>query len=140
DPDNGIISGTGRIMVIDDESVVRNLASSMLKELGYEVVTFEDPVAAVEFFENHASEIGLVIVDMVMPRMNGRECFEALKKRDPGIPVILSSGYGQDTAIQETMREGLSGFVQKPYRLQTLSNAVAAAIRSTEASSPPKQG
>lgn len=125
---SGLVRGQGTVMVIDDEAVVRNLATTMLEQLGFAVEAFADPQEAVEYFAVHHDRIALVVIDMIMPRMNGRQCFEALLGIDPNVPAILSSGYGRDNAIQETLDLGRTAFVQKPYRLQTLSDAIRSVL------------
>ncbi len=121
--------GTGRILVVEDEEVIRTMATKMLEGLGYEVVTAADGQEGVEYYEKHQGEIDLVIIDMVMPRMNGRDCFRRLKAMNPAVRAILSTGYGRNGAVQELLGEGIIGYVQKPYVVGQLAEAVAKALK-----------
>jgi PAS domain S-box-containing protein len=124
------IPGTGRILVVDDEETVRGVAREFLKRLGYQVLTASDGQEAVETYRASAQEIDLVILDMVMPRLGGRECFRALKQINPEVRAVLCTGYGFNVATQEILDEGMAGFLQKPYQMSQLSEIVAAALKS----------
>jgi len=126
---DGLIAGSGGILVVDDEEIVRGLAAEMLARLGYDVLQAADGAEAVDVYAAQKDRIDLVIVDMVMPRMGGRECFRRLRALNPDVRAILSSGYGRDGAAQEILDDGMVGFVQKPYRIAELSAAVTAALR-----------
>lgn len=135
EPDS--FTGTGRVLLIDDEKVVRDLATSLLKRLGYEVEAFENPRNAVEYFKRHSQEIELVLLDLIMPDMDGRECFDALAAIDRSVPVVLSTGFGLDGTVQEMMDRGLAGLVEKPFRLSTLSSTLAALKKRTDSARSP---
>jgi PAS domain S-box-containing protein len=120
--------GHGRILVVDDEEVVRKLAREMLRRAGYDVVTAAGATEAVTWYGAHPHEADLVIIDMVMPGMDGQECFKVLKAIDPDVRAILSTGYGLDGHAQDTLDAGMVGYVQKPYHMQDLVTAVADAL------------
>ena len=120
----------GRILVVDDEEIVRNVAEEFLSRLGYEVLTAADGQEAVEAYRLSGAGIDLVILDMVMPRLGGRECFRALREMNPALRAILSTGYGLNVAAQEILDEGMLGFIQKPYQMDQLSEVVAKALRN----------
>lgn len=122
------IRGQGQIMVVDDEEIVRELASDMLEHLGYCVVALASGQEAVDYYTEHKNDIELAIIDMVMPEMDGKRCFGLLKEIDPEIRAILSTGYGRDGAAQEIIDMGMVGFAQKPYRANQLSEVVANAM------------
>jgi PAS domain S-box-containing protein len=122
--------GSGTILVVDDEEAVRSVATAFLQEMGYRVLTASDGEEAVEIYRQSREPIDLVLIDMVMPAMGGRECYRALKKLRPQLRAVLSTGYDFNTAVQEILDEGMRGFVQKPYQLRQLSEAVAAALKS----------
>lgn len=124
-----IVEGCGRILLVDDEPVVRQLGGELLRKLGYEVVEAVDGRRAVDAYIDSAAKFDLVIIDMIMPGMGGRECFHALKAIDAQINAVLSSGYAQDHAVQEILNEGMRGFVQKPYRITELSQIIASAMQ-----------
>lgn len=123
-----VISGNGRILVIDDEEIVRNIAAKMLTRIGYEVDIMSDGNEAVDYYREHYKEIDLVIVDMMMPRMDGRECFRTLKSINPDVRAILASGYSHNQTVQEIMDEGLIGFIGKPFDFQQIASVVKQAI------------
>ncbi len=120
----------GRILVVDDEEIVRNVAEEFLRRLGYEVLTAADGQEAVEAYRLSGAGIDLVILDMVMPRLGGRECFRALREMNPALRAILSTGYGLNVAAQEILDEGMLGFIQKPYQMNQLSEVVAKALQN----------
>jgi len=120
--------GHGRILVVDDEEVVRKLAREMLRRAGYDVVTAAGATEAVTWYRAHPHETDLVIIDMVMPGKDGQECFKALKAIDPDVRAILSTGYGLDGHAQDTLDAGMVGYVQKPYHMEDLITAVADAL------------
>lgn len=122
------VRGHGRILVIDDEDVVREMATDMLVALGYTVMTAADGDEALALYREKMNEIDLAVIDMVMPRMGGRDCFRELKKLNPAIKAILSTGYSRDGAAQEILDEGMMGFAQKPYRMNQLSELVASVL------------
>jgi PAS domain S-box-containing protein len=122
------IKGKGKILVVDDEKIIRNILGAMLTSLGYDVVYANDGEQCVDFYTVHREPIDLVILDMVMPVMNGRDCFYALKEIDPDARVLLSTGQAAEEAAEELMKDGLTGFIQKPYLVATLSEAVASAM------------
>ena len=111
-----------RVLVVEDEAVLRDVASRMLSALGYEVITFSNGAQAVDYFKAHADTIDLVVLDMVMPVMNGRETFLAMKQLKPDLRAVLASGYSLDGDAQSVMDEGAMGFIQKPYRREALGD------------------
>ena len=129
--------GSGRILVIDDEEVVREMVSRILERLGYSVTAFGDGETAIAHFREHAAETDLVILDMSMPGMDGRACYRALKEIDPTVCALLSSGYAQDQKIEETMEEGVKGFLQKPYHVTALAAEIARILNTTAVSGGP---
>lgn len=117
-------SGTGRILVVDDHPIVRQVTAKMLTALGYRVTTALDGVEALEFYTTHSDEIDLVILDMVMPRMGARECFRQLKAINRNVRAILSTGYVKNNAVHEIMVDGMAAFIQKPYEMTQLADVV----------------
>jgi PAS domain S-box-containing protein len=118
-----------RILVVDDEEMVRGVLANMLEALGYEVVTAVDGLEAVEIYSERSQEFDLVILDMAMPRMGGRKCFLELKKINPHIKAVLSTGYALDETTQRVLDDGMVGFAQKPYMVHDLSQLVTRALR-----------
>ncbi len=117
--------GSGAVLLVDDEDSVRMVASRMLQELGYQVMLAPSGPRALEIYRQERERIDLVILDMLMPGMGGAETFQKLQGVDPGVQVLLSSGYSLDGETQQVMAAGARGFIQKPYRLAVLSHKVA---------------
>jgi CheY-like chemotaxis protein len=113
------------VLVVDDESSLRNAMSKAFKHLGFAVLTAVDGVEAVEIFQKHKTEIRLVLCDLTMPRMNGWETLTALRQISPGIPVILTSGYSEVQAMAGKHSEPPQIFLGKPCTLEELKDAVA---------------
>ena len=125
-----VISGKGRIMVVDDESVIRNTAYGMLSSKGYDVLLAQDGEEALKIYESENEKIDLVILDMVMPKISGKETFERLKKIDKSVKVIFSSGFSPEALAGDIRGIGAIGFIQKPYRIVELSKLIHEAIIS----------
>ena len=117
-----------RVLVVDDEPVVRRTLSSLLGGLGWEVHTCESGEEAVAWFADRHRDVDVVVVDMVMPGMDGQECFRRLRAIDPDVRAILSTGYGLDRAVRSILSDGMRGFVQKPYRIAQLARAIEDAL------------
>jgi len=116
--------GRGCILVVDDEEVMRVTAAAILEELGYRVEMAGNGQEAVTVFRQKSREIDLVLLDMVMPVMNGRDCFAALRRIDPAVPVVVSSGFTREEDLKEMKLEGLNGFIRKPYLSSSLSRII----------------
>ena len=116
--------GTETILLVDDEDMIWDVISSMLIELGYTVILAENGRDAVEIYENNPNAIDLVLMDMVMPEMNAREAFHLLKKIDPNVKVLLSSGYVSEEDAKDVLDAGALGFLRKPYRMSDLAKAI----------------
>lgn len=112
--------GSGCILVVDDDGVIRNLAKSMLERGGFTVLTAVDGEDALRVFREHHEEVSLVLLDMTMPRMNGEETFRELTRIRADIPVIISSGYGEQETMGQFREKGIAGFIQKPYQTRDL--------------------
>jgi PAS domain S-box-containing protein len=117
-------AGAGRVLLADDEEDVRGVVHAMLETLGYEVIEARDGLEAVEIFRRRASEIDLVILDLVMPRMTGEAALAQIRQIAPAVPAILVSGYDESGRILEIVAAGFGGFLQKPFRRQDLGKKV----------------
>jgi PAS domain S-box-containing protein len=126
----GLVHGHGRILVVDDEEVVRSAVAHMLGSLGYAVETFGEGRAAVERFRRGPAEVDLILLDLVMPQLGGAAVFRLLREVDPGVRVLLVSGFTQHEVTDELLSEGAVGFMHKPFRLDELSRRVAGALAS----------
>jgi len=111
---------SGRILIVDDEPTVRHVCGEMLKVVGYEVATAADGPSAISLVTADPAAFDVILLDLSMPAMDGQETFTALRRIDPDLRVVLSSGYNEQEAVNRFAGKGLAGFVQKPYRLQDL--------------------
>jgi|GEM_PF-6451382 len=123
--------GKGNILVVDDDDDVRDAVSFILESLGYDTCLARDGQDAVDVYTQNADDIDLVLLDWRMPGMNGKECFQKLREFDPDVIAILTTGYGQDGMVQELVKDGIHGFIRKPYRTQELADVVATAMRKS---------
>jgi PAS domain S-box-containing protein len=123
-PPSRLQGGSGTVLVVDDEPLVLAFAEEGLKRLGYKVLTAENGQRAVETFAPRVEEIDCVLLDMVMPEINGLETCRRLRELNPRVPVILSSGYSAGSLLPEAREAGVSDFIGKPYTLEALSQAL----------------
>ncbi|MDX8401017.1 MAG: response regulator, partial [Mariprofundaceae bacterium] len=114
-----------RILVVDDEETVREVAAMLLEEAGFEVTTAVDGLEAVEIFRDSPEAWDCVLMDMTMPRMNGAEAFTEMRRLRPDVQVVLCSGYDERSATAHFAGKGLAGFVQKPFRPETLLSKIS---------------
>jgi two-component system cell cycle sensor histidine kinase/response regulator CckA len=108
-------------LLVDDEPLLRKTGAHMLASLGCRVVLAEDGLEGVARYQEHHEQLGLVLLDMVMPKMGGQAAFEAMRAIDDRVPIILCSGYAAEAAVRKMLEQGLTGFLAKPYRLAQLT-------------------
>jgi CheY-like chemotaxis protein len=119
--DDELLFGTEGVLLVDDEIMITDVGERLLERLGYVVYTANNGKEALEIFDDKRDQIDLVILDMIMPEMNGGEVYNRLKARDAEIKTILSSGYSADGEAAEILGRGCDGFIQKPYSLNNFS-------------------
>jgi two-component system cell cycle sensor histidine kinase/response regulator CckA len=119
-----LIMGSEQILLVDDEEMIIDVGKSMLERLGYRVVVAQGGEEALEAVSSMGGEIDLVILDMIMPGMDGGKTFDRIREIQPVMPVMLSSGYAINGQANEIMRRGCNGFIQKPFNLFELSKQV----------------
>ncbi len=112
---SGQWQGGATILVVDDEPQVRAVAKRLLERAGFEVVAVVDGQAAVDFQREHPDEIDAVLLDVSMPRMSGAETFRAVRRVQPELGILLISGYDEHETTRKLGKEGLAGFIQKPF-------------------------
>jgi signal transduction histidine kinase/CheY-like chemotaxis protein len=108
--------GAGRVLVVDDEETVRTTTAAMLRKMGFEVALATDGREAVSEFAANPNTFALVLLDLTMPNLDGEQTFAELRKLDPGVRVVLMSGFNQQDAISRFTGKGLASFVQKPFQ------------------------
>ena len=118
----------GQVLVVDDEEIVRILAEKILQRAGYRVLLAADGHQAIEVFAAHLEDPPLILLDLTMPRLDGRETSQRLKELRPDVRIILSSGYAEQEVIGRFAGMGIAGFVHKPYSAEELTAAVEKAL------------
>ena len=120
--------GSGTILLVEDDAQVRNLARTLLDRLGYTVLATGGGREALSTLDAHGGPIHLLLTDVIMPDMNGRELYTLAAQRRPGLKVLYMSGYtGNVIAHQGVLEEG-THFVQKPFSLRSLAARLREAL------------
>jgi len=114
----------GTILLVDDEELIIDVGTQMLEKLGFKVVVARSGPEAVRIYQETQKDIDLVILDVVMPGMNGGAVFDKLKEINDLANVILSSGYSMDGQAKEIMNRGCNGFIQKPFNMHQLISKI----------------
>jgi len=122
--EGGLVRGSETILLVDDEEMIIDVSQAMLESLGYRVIVAKGGDQAIEQISEKGSDIDLVILDLIMPGIDGGETFDRIREIQPEIPVLLSSGYAIDGKAHHVMRRGCNGFVQKPFSITELSEHV----------------
>ena len=116
-----ILKGTETILLVDDEEMIIEVNQEILKALGYKTMIARGGKEAIEIYKNNKEKINMVIMDMIIPGMSGKEFYDNLKRIDPEIKVLLSSGYSISGQAAEILERGCNGFIQKPFKMRELS-------------------
>ncbi len=124
--------GEETILLIDDEADILEIGCEMLSALGYKVLSADCGKAAIEIFKKEKENIDLIILDMIMPDMDGMRVFETLMRLKPTTKVLLSSGYSKSGQAQKLMEKGCHGFIQKPFNLHKLSTRIRKILDNKE--------
>ncbi|MDU0459289.1 MAG: response regulator, partial [Geobacteraceae bacterium] len=123
-PDEAV-GGSGGILLVDDEEMLRSVGRDLLEDLGYTVFLAQNGEDALEVYADHRREISLVILDMIMPKMGGKEAFLRLREQSPELKVLFCSGFSREGTGDELAGLGADGFIQKPYNRTDLSRKVS---------------
>jgi len=118
------LKGTETVLLVDDEDMIIDVGEGILKELGYKVLIARSGKEAIELYNKNRDKIDMVILDMIMPQMGGGVSYDRLKKINPDIKVLLSSGYSINGQATEILERGCNGFIQKPFNMRELSQEV----------------
>jgi PAS domain S-box-containing protein len=119
--------GQGLVLVVDDEVAIRSLLQTTVEELGYTVLTAENGQQALELFERSADDIILVLLDLIMPVLDGADTAIRLRERNPDVPILVMSGISDDDALRRVSGVRISGFIPKPFAPEQLAQAIALA-------------
>jgi len=128
DPSAAVAEGCETILLVEDEAAILNLGKTMLERLGYRVLAASDPREAIRLASGHPGRIDLLMTDVIMPTMNGRDLAMQLKQRLPAIRTLFMSGYTADIISRHAVLEEGVHFVQKPFSKKELAAKVRAAL------------
>jgi signal transduction histidine kinase/CheY-like chemotaxis protein len=120
--------GSETILLVDDEEALRTMGVEALEDLGYSVITARDGIEAVEVFSRERERIRLVILDLSMPRMGGRDALPRLKQVDPAVRVLVTTGHSPEDEAEKLLGQGIVGLIPKPYRLEEIGRSVRSAL------------
>lgn len=119
-----LLKGKETILLVDDEEVIIDVTEEILRLLGYRVLVARSGQEAVNVYKSKKEEVDLVLLDMIMPEMGGRETFDILKSINPHIRVILSSGYDIAGRPSKMLNNGVKAFLQKPFTIENLAKKI----------------
>ncbi|MBP7736969.1 MAG: PAS domain S-box protein [Spirochaetes bacterium] len=122
--EEAIVPGKGLILVVDDEEAILRVASGMLEQFGYRVLTAKTGATAIDIYKKEYRRIDAVILDLSMPGISGLEAYEKMKLVNPAIRALLTSGFMEDELLASSREKGIRGFVQKPYSAEELSRKI----------------
>ncbi len=122
--------GSGTILFVDDEEIVRKSGRIMIEELGYNVIVAGSGEAALDIYSDNIGRIDLVITDMIMPDIGGKEVFYRLKEIDRHCKVVIATGFSKEEDIAILKEDGLDGFIFKPFTIADLSRAISSVLKS----------
>jgi CheY-like chemotaxis protein len=118
------MEGNETILLVDDEALVIDVGVQLLEKLGYTVFEAQSGRDAIRIFTERNRTIDMLILDMVMPGMGGGEVYDQIKRIDPKVKVLLSSGYSIDGQATKILNRGCEGFIQKPFNMEDLSKKI----------------
>jgi CheY-like chemotaxis protein len=116
--------GTETVLLVDDENTITEVLEKALTLMGYKVFLASDGEKALEVYRRNQDAIAVVILDMIMPGISGGKTYDLLKEINPGVKVLLSSGYSVDGEAAQIMSRGCDGFIQKPFGIKELSQKI----------------
>jgi hemerythrin-like metal-binding protein len=119
-----IYRGSGAVLVVEDEDPLRAAAAEALRRIGYDPLEARDGLEALQVFEANRDRIRIILMDLTMPGMDGEEAYRQLRAHGMLVPVLLTSGFSETEVLHHFRSRGIAGFLQKPYRLQTLARMV----------------
>ena len=110
--------------MVEDEDPVREVTALLLETLGYEVLQVSNAEAALDLAQNTSAKIDLLLTDVIMPGMSGRELAEVLRTREPGLPVLFQSGYTDDIVVRRGILHAEVAFLHKPFTIDALAKKI----------------
>jgi two-component system cell cycle sensor histidine kinase/response regulator CckA len=116
--------GAGAILVVDDESTIRRLLARTVAAMGFDTIEAANGQRALMAFDERREEIVLVLLDMTMPVMGGAETLRELRRRSASLPVVMMSGYSEELSLEKVAEHPVSGFLEKPYRVEDVEAVI----------------
>jgi two-component system cell cycle sensor histidine kinase/response regulator CckA len=129
--DGKLVRGSETVLLVDDEEMIIEVGSAMLEKLGYKVITAKSGESAIELISRKTDDVDIVILDLIMPGIDGEETFDQIRQFNRKIPVLISSGYAIEGQAANVMRKGCNGFIQKPFNISELSHTIRKTIQKT---------
>jgi len=130
--------GSETILFVDDEQEILNLGKNFLEKLGYRTLLARNGAEAVEIFQRHSHEIALVVLDLIMPKMDGKEAFFEMRKIRPDVKVLVSTGFNVDEEVEALLNQGCHGFLQKPFSMHKFSRTIREILACSSTCQPDK--
>ncbi len=129
-PREKVFKGSETVMLVDDEPSMLNVAAEMLQTLGYKTITANSPHHAVDVFKKNREHIDVVVLDYLMPEMNGGELFNVLRQENSNTRFILATGLGDELEVEDIVKNGFCSFIQKPFGINDISRKIREALES----------
>jgi CheY-like chemotaxis protein len=115
-------------LIVDDEEIMLDIESFMLQKIGFNILKAGNSAEACRLYEDKKEHIDIVVLDMIMPDENGANTYKRLKKMNPDIRVLVSSGLERDGNIDEILNDGQNGFIRKPFKFEEFTNNIDAML------------
>jgi len=115
-------------LIVDDEEIMLDIESFMLQKIGFNILKAGSSAEACQLYEDKKEHIDIVVLDMIMPDENGAKTYKRLKKMNPDIRVLVSSGLERDGNIDEILNDGQNGFIRKPFQFEEFTNNIDAML------------
>jgi PAS domain S-box-containing protein len=131
---NELFDGVETVLLIDDEQMIIDVGTEMLNQLGYKVLTATGGIEALDVYRRNQDSIDLLVLDMIMPDMEGGITYGKIKDLNPNVKVLLASGYSINGRASEIMKQGCNGFIQKPFNMKELSYKIRSILDEKELS------
>ena len=119
------VPARGHILLVDDEEDIRRMTCRFLTKQGYKVTAFDDGAEGVQFYREHHQDVNVIILDMIMPKMDGHAAFREMKRINPDAKILLVSGFAAEALARECMNEGALAFVSKPFMIGDLAQIIS---------------
>ncbi|MGC9029329.1 MAG: response regulator [Desulfomonilaceae bacterium] len=128
-----VLGGTETILLVDDEPAIRDLGRRLLANAGYEVLLATNGKEALDIYRAHRDRIALVILDLIMPEMGGKQCMKELLAMNKSLKIVVTSGHSANGVSEEAMNLGAKDFIQKPFELRRVLRQVRAVLDAPSA-------